>query len=258
MSRTVGCTSQSMAVRAPVMAFSSLVGLDVRRRGDLGPAEHFSPHPGLEFLRRIAGGRDTEMAHPVRKLRRIHPRATIGGQFVEHRRGYANGRNQRIESDDVEARIGLGDGRDLWRVAETLAAGARDQFELAGIDVALGRVPDVEHQRHPPGDQVGQGGRAAVVIDMGHLDAARCLSISPARWPTPRGPGEVKLSGGALLLATATNSGMVLAGNGLLATSATGWVATMLTGAKSLSVSYGSFCPMAGLISKELVATSIV
>src|SRR5215471_18733035 len=130
ISRTVGCTSQSMAARAPVMAFSSLVGLDVRRRGDLRPAEHFSVHPGLEFLRRIAGGRDTEMAHPVHKLRRIHHRANIGGQFVEHRRGYAGGRNQRVESDDVEARIGLGDGRDLWRVAETLAAGARDQFEL--------------------------------------------------------------------------------------------------------------------------------
>ena len=77
------------------------------------------------------------MAHPVRKLRRVQHRANIGGQFVEHRRGYAGGRNQRIESDDVEARIGLGDGRDLWRVAETLAAGARDQLELAGIDVAL-------------------------------------------------------------------------------------------------------------------------
>jgi hypothetical protein len=47
----------------------------------------------------------------------------------------------------------------------------------------------------------------------------------------------VKLSGCALFLATATNSGMVLAGNDLLATSATGWVATMLTGAKSLAVS---------------------
>src|SRR5262249_36747434 len=58
---------------------------------------------------------------------------------------------------------------------------------------------------------------------------ARCLSISPARWPTPRGPGEVKLSGCALLLATATNSGMVLAGNDWLATSATGWVPTLLT-----------------------------
>ena len=77
------------------------------------------------------------MAHPVRKLRRIHYRANIGGQFVEHRRGYTGGRNQRIEGDDIETRIGLGDGRDLRRVAETLAAGAGDQFELAGINVAL-------------------------------------------------------------------------------------------------------------------------
>src|SRR5262245_61896365 len=80
MSGTVGCTSQSMAARAPVMGSSLVVGLDVRRLGDLTPAEHFSPHPGLEFLRRIAGGRDAEMAHPVRKLRRIHHRANIGGQ----------------------------------------------------------------------------------------------------------------------------------------------------------------------------------
>src|SRR6266851_3857766 len=41
---------------------------------------------------------------------------------------------------------------------------------------------------------------------------ARCLSISPARWPTPRGPGEVKLSGCALFLAIATNSGNVVGG----------------------------------------------
>jgi len=115
------------------------------------------------------------MAHPVRKLSRIHDQANIGGQFVEHRRGHAGGRNQGVEGNDVETRIGLGDGGDLRRVAETLAAGAGDQFELARIDVALGRVPDVEHQRHPPGNQVGQGGRAAVVIDMGHLDAGALL-----------------------------------------------------------------------------------
>src|SRR5215471_11970249 len=124
MSGTVGCTSQSMAARAPVMGSSLVVGLDVRRLGDLRPAEHFSPHPGLEFLRCVAGGSNTEMAHPVRKLSRIHDQANIGGQFVEHGRGYASGRNQGIESDDVEAWIGFGDGRDLRRVAEALAAGA--------------------------------------------------------------------------------------------------------------------------------------
>ena len=49
-----------------------------------------------------------------------------------------------------------------------------------------------------------------------------------------------------------------MAANDLLATSATGWVATMLTAASSFSVSYGSFCPIAGLISRELVPTSMV
>src|SRR5215475_14888340 len=98
MSGTVGCTSQSMAVGTPVMGSSLVVGLDVRCLGDLTPAEHLPAHPGVEFLRRVAGGRDTEMTHLVRKLSRIHHRANIGGQFVEHRRGHAGGRNQALKA----------------------------------------------------------------------------------------------------------------------------------------------------------------
>src|SRR5262249_60540269 len=71
MSGTVGCTSQSMAARAPVMGSSLVVGLDVRRLGDLTPAEHFLAHPGVEFLRRVAGGGGTPMTPPVRQPRPI-------------------------------------------------------------------------------------------------------------------------------------------------------------------------------------------
>src|SRR5262249_28022858 len=136
MSGTVGCTSQSTAARAPVMGSSSLVGLDVRRLGDLRPGgpppgylrpgEHPPAEPRVELQRGIAEGKDGEMADLIRKLRRIPPRANIGRQFVEDRRGHAGRRNQGVEGDDIEARIGFGDGGNLWRIAETLAAGPRD------------------------------------------------------------------------------------------------------------------------------------
>ncbi len=51
---------------------------------------------------------------------------------------------------------------------------------------------------------------------------------------------------------------MVRPSNDLVATSATGWVAIMLTGANSFAVSYGSEWLIAGLISSELVAISSV
>src|SRR5262245_65637923 len=108
MSGTVGCTSQSMAARAPVMGSSLVVGLDVRRLGDLTLAEHFLAHPGVEFLRRVAGGRDTEMTQPVRKLSRIHHTTNIGRRFVAHRRGHVGARNQWIYRDDDDTSIGQG------------------------------------------------------------------------------------------------------------------------------------------------------
>src|SRR5262245_53537810 len=43
-----------------------------------------------------------ESAGSLGKINWYH--RNIGGQFVEHRRGHAGGRNQGIESDDVEAR----------------------------------------------------------------------------------------------------------------------------------------------------------
>ena len=79
---------------------------------------------------------DAEIADFVGELRRIHHRANIGRQLVEHRRGHARRGDKGVERNDVEARIGLGDRRHVRRIAETLRAGAGDQLEIAGRDVA--------------------------------------------------------------------------------------------------------------------------
>src|SRR5262249_57713913 len=93
----------------------------------------------------------------------------------------------------AEARIAFGGRGRLRRVTKRLGAGAGDQLEIARLDVTLGRVPDVEHDRHAPRDHVGQRRRAAVVVDVGHGDAGALLEHLAGQVPDAArtGRGEV-------------------------------------------------------------------
>src|SRR5262249_48378753 len=68
-----------------------------------------------------------------------------------------------LACDDVEARVGLGQGRDVRCIRQMLGADAGDQLEVTGDDITLGGMPDVEQQWHPVGHDVGQRRGSAAI-----------------------------------------------------------------------------------------------
>src|SRR5262249_4480550 len=130
--------------------------LEVRRPGDLRPLVDLGAEPGVEFLRGHAHRVDAEVLGPLGEPGRREDGGDVGRKLVDDSLRHAGRCDHRVERDDVEARVGLRDGRHLRGARQPLGPGAGDQLQLAGVDIAFGRMPDVEHQRHPAGDHVGQ------------------------------------------------------------------------------------------------------
>src|SRR5262249_15499727 len=114
------------------------VNFDASRLGDFPPLVDLRADQDAQFLRRRTDRIDSESMHFRSELRRVDDRPDIIGQYFQDGIGNAGRASDEGKVARAEAGIGLSDGRNLGRVAQSIGTRSGDQLDLSGFDVWLG------------------------------------------------------------------------------------------------------------------------